>query len=88
MRYDPNNMLAWAIIPNEMSGSKQLKYFDYICRTELNPLSEVGVAGPDGHVKVNKLFGRSLDLPERKGKILQSDFRWRILWLFHVHRSL
>lgn len=64
MRYDPDNMLAWAIIPNEMSGSKQLKYFDYICRTELNPLSQVGVAGPNGPVKA-KLFGGTLDL---KGK--------------------
>ena len=64
VRYDPDNMLPWAIIPNEMSGSQQVKYFDWICHTDLNGLADVGVPGPSGPVKV-KLFGGSLDL---KGK--------------------
>ena len=64
LRYDPDNILMWMLIPQEMSASSQLKYFRYICRTELNPLQTEGVPGPDGPVHV-KLFGASLDL---KGK--------------------
>ena len=64
IRYDPDNMMAWGIIPNDMSSSKQLKYFDYICQHELNPLALDGVPGPDGPVKCI-LFGATLDL---KGK--------------------
>ena len=64
LRSDPDNMLSFAIIPNEMSANKQLKYFDYFCRKELNRLHVHGVPGPDGNVKC-KLFGVSLDL---KGK--------------------
>ena len=64
LRYDPDNMLMWMLIPHSMSTSCQLKYFKYICKTELNPLQTDGVPGPDGPVSV-KLFGASLDL---KGK--------------------
>lgn len=64
LRYDPDNMLIWMLIPASMTASKQLKYFKYVCATELNPLQQHGVPGPDGPVLV-KLFGASLDL---KGK--------------------
>ena len=64
LRYDPDNMLMWMLIPHNMSARNQLKYFRYICLTELNPLQNHGVPGPDGPVRV-KLFGASLDL---KGK--------------------
>ena len=64
LRYDPDNILMWMLIPSSMSASKQLKYFNYICVAELNPLQVHGVPGPDGPVLV-KLFGASLDL---KGK--------------------
>jgi len=64
LRYDPDNMLCWMLIPHDMSASKQLKYFRYVCKEELNPLQVDGVPGPDGPVLV-KLFGASLDL---KGK--------------------
>ena len=63
-RYDPDNMMVWLIIPNDMSSADQLKYFEYVSRKELNPLATEGVPGPDGVVKI-KLFGASLDL---KGK--------------------
>ena len=64
LRYDPDNILMWMLIPASMSASKQLKYFNYVCTEELNPLQLHGVPGPDGPVIV-KLFGASLDL---KGK--------------------
>ena len=64
MRYDPDNMLVWLLIPHNMSVRAQLKYFDYVCTNELNPIAKRGVAGPDGLVKI-KLFAASLDL---KGK--------------------
>ena len=64
LRYDPDNILMWMLIPASMSASKQLKYFNYVCEAELNPLQVDGIPGPDGSVKV-KLFGASLDL---KGK--------------------
>ena len=65
MRYDPDNMFCWALIPEKMKASEQLKYFDYIVNTELNPLQEHGFLGPDGLVKV-KLFGASLDLKAKE----------------------
>ena len=64
LRYDPDNIMIWLLIPNEMSASKQLKYFEYVTATELNPLQRDGVDGPDGRVQI-KLFGAALDL---KGK--------------------
>jgi len=64
LRYDPDNMICWALIPATMSAGAQLKYFYYITKNELNPLYEKGVPGPDGPVLI-KLFGASLDL---KGK--------------------
>ena len=64
LRYDPDNILMWMLIPDTMPASKQLKYFNYVCAAELNPLQLQGVPGPDGPVLV-KLFGASLDL---KGK--------------------
>lgn len=64
LRYDPDNMTVWMLIPADMSAEAQLKYFNHIVETELNPLIEHGVPGPDGPVRV-KLFGASLDL---KGK--------------------
>lgn len=63
-RYDPDNIIKWMLIPNDMSPSSQLKYFRYLTRTELNPLFTHGVRGPDGPVLI-KLFGATLDL---KGK--------------------
>ena len=64
LRYDPDNMIIWMLIPSSMSAQAQLKYFNYLAVNELNPLFEDGVPGPDGPVKI-KLFGASLDL---KGK--------------------
>lgn len=64
LRYDPDNIMIWILIPNEMSARSQLKYFNYVTRTELNPLQRDGVNGPDGPVQI-KLFGAALDL---KGK--------------------
>ena len=64
LRYDPDNILMWMLIPDDMSASRQLKYFKFVCLQELNPLQTRGVPGPDGPVKI-KLFGGSLDL---KGK--------------------
>ena len=64
MRYDPDNMLVWMLIPHDMSATSQLKYFDYVVAKELNPIAKDGVTGPDGPVSI-KLFGASLDL---KGK--------------------
>jgi hypothetical protein len=64
MRYDPDNMLTWALIPADMSAEAQLKYWQHLIEKELNPIQIKGVPGPDGPVKV-KLFGASLDL---KGK--------------------
>ena len=64
LRYDPDNIMIWLLIPNEMSATSQLKYFKYVTKNELNPLQTEGVRGPDGPVKI-KLFGASLDL---KGK--------------------
>ena len=63
-RYDVDNMLPWLIIPHDMSSPNQLKYFDYLCEKELNPLAETGVKGPDGPVKII-IIGATLDL---KGK--------------------
>jgi len=64
MRYDPDNMMVWMLIPHDMSAKTQLKYFDYVTSTELNPIAKDGVDGPDGPVHI-KLFGAALDL---KGK--------------------
>ena len=64
MRYDPDNIMIWLLVPNEMSAAAQLKYFQYVTRTELNPLQSNGLRGPDGPVQI-KLFGATLDL---KGK--------------------
>lgn len=64
LRYDPDNIMIWMLIPNEMSAQSQLKYFEYVTRFELNPLQCEGVGGPDGPVRI-KLFGAALDL---KGK--------------------
>ena len=64
MRYDPDNMMVWILIPHNMSSQAQLKYFDYVSRVELNPIATRGVQGPDGPVTI-KLFGAALDL---KGK--------------------
>ena len=64
MRYDPDNMMVWLLIPHDMSAKGQLKYFDYVTSTELNPMAKDGIQGPDGPVSI-KLFGAALDL---KGK--------------------
>ena len=64
MRYDPDNMMVWMLIPHDMSAQSQLKYFDYVTSMELNPIATRGVPGPDGPVAI-KLFGAALDL---KGK--------------------
>ena len=64
IRYDPDNMMPWMLIPATMSAEAQLKYFKYVIETELTPLQSQGVPGPDGPVQV-KLFGAALDL---KGK--------------------
>ncbi len=65
LRYNPDNMLPWLLLPDDMSANDQLKFFDYITKTELNPLQTTGVVGPDGPVKC-KLFGASLDLKGRE----------------------
>ena len=65
LRYNPDNMLAWLLIPDDMAADVQLKFFDYVIKKEINPLSVAGVAGPDGPVKC-KLFGASLDLKGRE----------------------
>ena len=64
LRYDPDNMMVWMLIPADMSATAQRKYFKFVISTELNPLQTRGVSGPDGPVHI-KLFGASLDL---KGK--------------------
>ena len=64
LRYDPDNILIWLIVPNELSARSQLKYFKYLTTHELNPLQTVGLQGPDGPVQI-KIFAASLDL---KGK--------------------
>ena len=64
MRYDPDNMMMWMLIPHDMKPDDQLKFFEYVVKKELNPLQQTGVPGPDGPVLV-KLFGAALDL---KGK--------------------
>ena len=64
LRYDPDNIIIWMIIPNEMSSASQLKYFRHVIRAEMNPLSSDGVPGPDGPVAI-KLFAGAFDL---KGK--------------------
>ena len=64
IRYDPDNMMPWLLIPADMSAEAQLKYFKYVVQTELNPLQSQGIPGPDGPVQI-KLFGAALDL---KGK--------------------
>ena len=74
LRYDPDNMIVWLLIPSSMSAQSQLKYFEYLARAELNPLFDDGVPGPDGPVKI-KLFGASLDL---KGK----EKFYNQVWLF------
>ena len=56
LRYDPDNMMCWLIIPEDMSTTAQLKFFKYLCKTELNPLQDMGVPGPDGPVKF-RMFG-------------------------------
>ena len=71
VRYDPDNILMWALIPHSMSAASQLKYFRYICGAELNPLQTRGVAGPDGPVRV-KVFGASLDLKGKKNSTTRS----------------
>ena len=64
MRYDPDNMMMWMLIPHDMKPEDQLKFFEYVIKKELNPLQQTGVPGPDGPV-LAKLFGAALDL---KGK--------------------
>lgn len=64
MRYDPDNMMMWMLIPHDMKPDDQLKFFEYVVKKELNPLQRTGVPGPDGPV-LAKLFGAALDL---KGK--------------------
>ena len=64
LRYDPDNMMVWMLIPSEMSSKSQLKYFDFVTRNELNPIAQDGVRGPDGPVSI-KFFAATLDL---KGK--------------------
>ena len=64
LRYDPDNMIPWMLIPDEMGATSQLKYFNHVIKTELNPLCSDGVRGPDGPVLI-KVFGASMDL---KGK--------------------
>ena len=64
LRYDPDNMTVWMLIPADMTAEAKLKFFNYIVENELNPLIKRGVPGPDGPVKV-KMFGAALDL---KGK--------------------
>ena len=65
LRYDPDNMIPWLLLPDDMPSDVQLKFFDYVIKNELNPLHTTGVAGPDGPVKC-KLFGASLDLKGRE----------------------
>ena len=64
VRYNPDHMMPWLLIPDNMGADTQLKFFNYVIKNELNPLSVGGVPGPDGPV-LCKLFGASLDL---KGK--------------------
>jgi len=64
LRYDPDNMMCWLLIPNEYSSETQLKFFNYVIKCELNPLISEGVTGPDGPITI-KLLAASLDL---KGK--------------------
>ena len=52
LRYDPDNIIIWMIIPNEMSSTSQLKYFRHVIRTEMIPLSSDGVPGPDGPIAI------------------------------------
>ena len=34
MRYDPDNIMPWMLIPHDMSAKSQLKYFDYVASME------------------------------------------------------
>ena len=63
-RYDTDNILVWCLVPDSMPAASQLKYFNYLCIKELNPLQKDGVPGPDGPVMI-KIVGAALDL---KGK--------------------
>ena len=38
LRYDVDNIMMWMLVPHEMSAGNQLKYFQYVCLQELNPL--------------------------------------------------
>jgi len=86
LRYDPDNMIIWLLIPASMSADSQLKYFKYLAKEELNPLSEIGVPGPDGPVKI-KLFGAALDLKGKEKFYNQAgDFPFTISHsLFAIH---
>ena len=64
IRYDPDNVMIYFLIPNHYSAETQRKYYKYVTKVELNPLQRDGVPGPDGPVKI-KVFCASLDL---KGK--------------------
>ena len=39
MRYDPDNMIVWVLIPADMSAEAQRKYFEYLIEVELNARS-------------------------------------------------
>ena len=66
LRYDPDNMIPWMLIPNDMEVSSQLKYFKHVIKTELNPLRSDGVRGPDRKIVI-KVFGAAMKA-DLKGK--------------------
>ena len=79
VRYDPDNMMIWMLIPSTMSANAQLKYFNYILKTEINPLSISGVPGPDGPVQI-KLFGAALDLRAKEKFLNQATLKLHSLF--------
>ena len=88
IRYDPDNMMCWALIPNNMPADvQQLKYFKYVIATELNPLQTEGVRGPDGSVKII-LFGASLDLKGKEKFYNQMTVTDCCMWLFKMYNTV
>ena len=90
LRYDPDNMTVWMLIPADMTAEAKLKFFNYIVENELNPLIKRGVPGPDGPVKV-KMFGAALDLKGKEKFYNQVYTIFRSLfihYLFTIFRSL
>ena len=77
IRYDPDNVMIYFLIPNHYSAETQRKYYKYVTKVELNPLQRDGVPGPDGPVKI-KVFCASLDLKGKENSTIKllSEVIW------------